>query len=146
MIILNESDVPHSDLIQLAQISIYGGNVLAFLHWANGRVYIQECFYNGEKHWTSHQDDSVLSTLERRGLMDNTHIKNAVIVDGQTGPREAPPEFIRQYWSAFIARREVLSFEIELELPQAQEPEPEPNPLSALEYIAAASLVDLFGF
>lgn len=131
--LLNESDIPHSLLIQLAQVGLYGGNILVFFHWANDRVYIQERFSNGTEHWTSHQDDSVLSTLEKRGMMCNTKIKNAVIVDGQTGPRAAPEAFIQQNWSAFIARREVLSFDIELE-----HIEPEP----VLEYITAT---DLFG-
>jgi len=141
---ITHAQVPHSDLIQLAQVGLYRGNVIAFFHWANDRVYIQECFSNGEKFWTTNQDDSILSTLERRGLMENMQITNAVIVDGQTGPRAAPPEFIRQNWSAFIARREALSFDIELEYrdplyPSAEEEEETPP----LEYIPAA---DLFGF
>ena len=132
--LLNDSDVPHGDLIQLAQVGLYGGNILVFFHWANDRVYIQERFSNGTENWTSHQDDRVRSTLEQRGMLCNTVIKNAVIVDGQTGPRAAPEAFIQQNWSTFIARREVLSFDIELEY---IEPEP------VLEYIPAA---DLFGF
>jgi hypothetical protein len=132
--LLNESDVPHSDLTQLAQVGLYGGHILVFFHWANNRVYIQERFSNGTANWTSHQDDRVRSTLEQRGMLCNTVIKNAVIVDGQTGPRAAPDTFIDQNWSTFIARREVLSFDIELE-----HIEPEP----VLEYIAATVL---FGF
>ena len=151
MIILNESDIPHSDLVQLAQISVYGGNMIAFVSWANGRVYIEERFSSsGQRYWSSEQDDSVRSTLERRGIIDNTQIQNAVIVDGQTGPRVAPEEFIKQKWSTYIARREALSFDLLMDSREPLDPdedededEDEEEEQPTLEYIAA---VDLFGF
>lgn len=139
---LSYQDVPHRDLVQIAQISVYGGNMTAFVSWANGRIYIEECFSSGQRYWCSEQDDSVRSTLERRGIIDNTYIKNAVIVDGQTGPRVAPEEFILQNWSTYVEKREALSFDIQLEI---RDPLPV-EAQSSLEYIAAVSLLDLFGY
>ena len=143
-------EVPHGDLVQLAQISVYGGNLTVFVGWANGRIYIEDRFLvSGKRYWNSEQDDSVRSTLERRGIIDNTQIQNAVIVDGQTGPRVAPEGFINQKWSTYIARREALSFDLLMDFreplhPEEEEKEEEPHP--GLEYIATASLVDLFGY
>jgi len=142
---ISYEDVPHGDLIQLAQISVYGGNLTVFVGWANGRIYIEDRFLvSGQRYWSSEQDDRVRSTLERRGIIDNAQIKNAVIVDGQTGPHVAPEGFIHQNWSTFIARREALSFDLLMDLrdplyPAAEEEEEAPP----LEYIPAA---DLFGF
>ena len=144
--------VPHGDLIQVAQISVYGGNMIALVCWANGRIYIEECFASGQRYWSSEQDDAVRSTLERRGIIDNTQVCNAVIVDAQTGPRAAPEGFITQNWSAFVERREALSFELLLDvrdpLDEEAEAEAEAEEEAAppLEYIAASSLADLFGY
>jgi hypothetical protein len=124
-------------------------------HWnpEEERVYIQECFSHSN-FWHSQQDDTVMASLERLGLMGNVTIRNAVIMDGQTGARLAPPNFIGLRWAEYVARREALSFEIEKDpLPkevglveqviQESESESEPEPESCLEYIAAS---ELFGY
>jgi hypothetical protein len=134
--------------------------MIALASWANGRIYIEECFASGQRYWSSEQDDAVRSTLERRGIIDNTRVCNAVIVDGQTGPRVAPEGFIMKNWSAFVERREAISFELLLDIrdPLDEEAEEEeapplepnpgyqPEPEPCLEYIAASSLADLFGY
>jgi len=127
----------------------------ALVSWANGRIYIEECFASGQRYWSSEQDDAVRSTLERRGIIDNTQVCNAVIVDSQTGARVAPEGFIMQKWSAFVDRREALSFELLLDFrdpldeeaeAEAEEEEAPPlEPIPGLEYITASSLVELFG-
>jgi hypothetical protein len=142
--------VPHGDLIRVAQISVYGGNMTALVSWANGRIYIEEYFASsGKRYWSSEQDDAVRSTLERRDIIDNTQVCNAIIVDGQTGPRAAPEGFIMQKWSTFVEKRETISFELmhdsrdPLEEEEEEEEEEEAPPL---EYIAASSLAELFGY
>jgi hypothetical protein len=122
--------------------------MISFVSWANGRIYIEERFLSGQQYWSSEQDDSVRSTLERRGIIDNAQIQNAVIVDGQTGPRVAPEGFINQNWSTYIARREALSFELLMDFRDSLHPEEEEEAEAhpGLEYIATASLVDLFGY
>jgi hypothetical protein len=59
-------------------------------------------------------------------------------------------------WSAFVERREAISFELLLDIrdpldeeEEAEEEEEEAPPLEpipGLEYIAASSLADLFGY
>jgi len=144
---IDAEDVPQESLVQLAQVSEYGGCKWTMFHWnpEEERVYIQECFSHSN-FWYSQQDDTVMASLERIGLMGNVTLRNPVIMDGQTGARPAPPSFIGLRWSAYVARREALSFEIEKdplpkELVLVEQVIPEPE--SCLEYIAAS---ELFGY
>lgn len=143
---INESDVPE-DRVQLAQISVYGGTMNVFYHWSGGHVYVQHDYtVSGSSFWYREQDDSVRSSLGRSRLIDNFSVKNAVLMDGQTGPREVPERFMDMCWSSFVERREALSFDLDLDPrgeAEAEEEEPEEEPAPGVEYIPVA---ELFGF
>ena len=146
MPMINESDVPE-DRVQLAQISVYGGTMLVFYHWSGGHVYVQHYYtVSGSSFWYREQDDSVRSSLGRSRLIDNFSVKNAVLMDGQAGPREVPERFMDMCWSSLVERREALSFDLDLdprEEESEEESEPEPEPAPGIEYIPAA---ELFGY
>ena len=144
MPMIHESEVPE-DRIQLAQISVYGGTMNVFYHWSGGHVYVQHDYtVSGSSFWYREQDDSVRSSLGRSRLIDNFSVKNAVIMDGQAGPREVPERFMDMCWSSFVERREVLSFDLDLDPREPESvPVPESEPAPGVEYIPAA---ELFGY
>ena len=139
---INESDVPE-DRVQLAQISVYGGTMNVFYHWSGGHVYVQHDYtVSGSSFWYREQDDSVRSSLGRSRMIDNFRVRNAVLMDGQAGPRQAPERFMDVCWSSYVARREALSFDLELDpREEAEEDESDEEPI--VEYIPVA---ELFGF
>ena len=148
MPMINESDVPE-DRVQLAQIGVYGGTMSVFYHWSGGHVYVQHDYtVSGSSFWYREQDDSVRSSLERSRLIDNFSVKNAVLMDGQAGPRQAPERFMERCWSSYVERREALSFDLDLDPreeaeEEESESEEESEPAPGVEYIPAA---ELFGF